>query len=629
MKVIGRKVFSVLVDCALFIIVIISSLLLFTARWFVKTFGLLSFDEIVYHMKTSISGTNKDMIKDYVAGYGIPAALIALLLFSVYLAIAHRKPKYRITACVFLIVFSLCGMVYAYQMLDSALGLTEYLRQEFNADPNAQEDFVAEHYVDTSSVNIRFPKDGSKRNLIYIWLESMETTYADKANGGAFDVNVIPEMTSLAEENEDFSSDETKINGGVALPGANWTMGAMFAQTSGLPLKLPFASRKMEEQSDFYPNLRTLGDILEDNGYNQTFLLGSESEFGGMKLYFTEHGNYKIRDYQYAIEHGDIPEDYIAFWGYEDEKLYEYAKDELRQLAKQGKPFNLSMITADTHFEDGYVCRLCKNEFGDDQYANVMACASRQLTSFIKWVQEQDFYKDTTIVISGDHPTMDSDFCEDVPTDYQKTTYTCVLNSAVARADDSTTRTFSTMDLFPTTLAAMGCEIEGDRLGLGVNLFSKKATLLETYGISMLKSKLARKSELMNSLSGVHFSESFLRGASQEMLVVATDERGYSRFTIRNLFKDLAIGVIDRLCIRCVFVDPETGETVDKTYDCELVLGKADDPNKYLGIALTEVPYEQLESAQVSVYITVDGFKDYYLGEYDHEANLEWLAENT
>ncbi len=63
--------------------------------------------------------------------------------------------------------------------------------------------FIDDNYVDPSSVNITFPEQ--KRNLIYIFLESMEMTYADKENGGAFKQNVIPELTQLAQENEDFS----------------------------------------------------------------------------------------------------------------------------------------------------------------------------------------------------------------------------------------------------------------------------------------------------------------------------------------------------------------------------------------------------------------------------------------
>ena len=71
------------------------------------------------------------------------------------------------------------------------------------------------------------------------------------------------------------------------------------------------------------------------------------------------------------------------------------------------------MLTVDTHFEDGYVCEQCPTEY-DTQYSNVMACSSRQVGEFLKWIQQQDFYENTTIVISGDHPTMDSDYCAEI-----------------------------------------------------------------------------------------------------------------------------------------------------------------------------------------------------------------------
>ena len=54
--------------------------------------------------------------------------------------------------------------------------------------------------------------------MIYIYLESMETTYADRKNGGAFAVNYIPELTKLAQENEDFSGESEALNGGYTMP---------------------------------------------------------------------------------------------------------------------------------------------------------------------------------------------------------------------------------------------------------------------------------------------------------------------------------------------------------------------------------------------------------------------------
>ena len=53
--------------------------------------------------------------------------------------------------------------------------------------------------------------------------------------------------------------------------------------------------------------------------------------------------------------------------------------------------------------------------------------------------------------------------------------------------------------MFPTTLAAMGVKIEGDRLGLGVNLFSRSKTLAEKYGFEVFNEYLQQKSNMYDS----------------------------------------------------------------------------------------------------------------------------------
>ena len=218
-------------------------------------------------------------------------------------------------------------------------------------------------------------------------------------------------------------------------------------------------------------------------------------------MYFTDHGNYDIIDYQYAVENGWIPEDYYVWWGYEDSYLFEFAKEQLWDLSSQEEPFNLTMLTVDTHFEDGYVCEKCEDTYGDDQYANVMSCSSKQIAEFIQWIQEQDFYENTTIVLAGDHLTMDSDFCEDVDSDYTRRVYTTYINADAEVEDPAMTRSYTTFDNFPTTLASLGVKIEGDRLGLGTNLFSDTLTLEETYGIDRMSEELQKKSELMEELT--------------------------------------------------------------------------------------------------------------------------------
>ena len=156
-------------------------------------------------------------------------------------------------------------------------------------------------------------------------------------------------------------------------------------------------------------------------------------------------------------------------------------------------------MTVDTHFEDGYVCEDCGDDFGDNRYANVMACSSKKVKEFIEWIQQQDFYDNTTIVVCGDHLTMDSDFCNEIGT-YDRKVFTSYINSAVAPESSGTRRKYTTFDMFPTTLASLGAEIQGNRLGLGVNLFSNVPTLEEVYGKDEMNAEVGKSSELMEKL---------------------------------------------------------------------------------------------------------------------------------
>lgn len=159
------------------------------------------------------------------------------------------------------------------------------------------------------------------------------------------------------------------------------------------------------------------------------------------------------------------------------------------------------MLTVDTHFEDGYICPLCGEEHGENQYGNVMSCASRQVVDFVNWVKEQPYYENTTIVIVGDHLTMDSDFCNTVSRSYQRGVYNTIINAPIEPIYEKN-RVVATMDMFPTTLAALGVEIEGNRLGLGTNLFSELPTLAEQFGIEKLNQEIRKRSIFYEQIAG-------------------------------------------------------------------------------------------------------------------------------
>ena len=487
--------------CILMIVISVLGFILYNlGNWVLDTWGLLFIDEIIFHLKVPLEGTNSDVVLDGINAC-VPLAVLVLFL-AIFLIIVLKNKHGKCMLSLFLIAVIACGSAgkAAYKVYDE-LDVKEYL-----ASQKKESHFIEQNYVDPRTTKITFPD--KKRNLIYIYLESMESTFASKEDGGGMDFNCIPELTKLAEENTNFSNSD-KLGGGYPAYGGTWTMAGIFSQTSGIPIKnseqTDDVNATLAEQSSFSSQARNLEDILADEGYNQCFMIGSDATFGGRRAYFESHGKGKteICDYNTAKENGQIPEDYYVWWGYEDQKLFANAQEKLTELSSKDEPFNFTMLTVDTHFEDGYVCEQCQNEFGDNQYANVMACSSRQVDAFVKWIQQQPFYENTTIVISGDHLTMDSDFCNDVSEDYERSVYNVFINlpeGLDTSFEKTHNREFATLDMFPTTLAAMGVTIEGDRLALGVNLFSDEQTLTEQYGRKGLDKELMKKSKFYDML---------------------------------------------------------------------------------------------------------------------------------
>lgn len=487
--------------CILMIIISVLGFILYNlGNWVLDTWGLLSIDEIIFHLKVPLDGTNSDVVLDGINAC-VPLAVLVLFL-SIFLIIGLRNKHGKCMIALFLVAVIACGSAgrAAYEVYDE-LDVKEYLLSQ-----RKESHFIEQNYVDPRTTKITFPD--KKRNLIYIYLESMESTFASKGDGGGLDFNCIPELTTLAEENTNFSNSD-KLGGGYPAYGGTWTMAGIFSQTSGIPIKnseqTDDVNATLTEQSSFSSQARNLEDILADEGYNQCFMIGSDATFGGRRAYFESHGKgqTEICDYNTAKENGQIPEDYYVWRGYEDQKLFANAQEKLTELSSKDEPFNFTMLTVDTHFEDGYVCEQCQNEFGDNQYANVMACSSRQVDAFVKWIQQQPFYENTTIVISGDHLTMDSDFCNDVSEDYERSVYNVFINlpeGLDTSFEKTHNREFATLDMFPTTLAAMGVTIEGDRLALGVNLFSDEQTLTEQYGRKGLDKELMKKSKFYDML---------------------------------------------------------------------------------------------------------------------------------
>ncbi|MDP9800733.1 phosphoglycerol transferase [Arcanobacterium wilhelmae] len=375
------------------------------------------------------------------------------------------------------------SVTYAFQVLP----LGDIVRQHLYTST-----YVADNWVMPTKQSVQLPE--KKRNLIHIYMESIENSFYSRDMGGYLNRNVMPELAELTKEGVSFSN--TDLYGGPQqMYATGHSVAAMVAMWAGTPMLSSGAGNGTQMS---FPDFPTIGDYLNSAGYATDFMLGSDSRWGGLGDYYRRHGNFTVHDLNTFKDEGRIPRDYSVWWGVEDDKLYEYAKELMAKRGAEGKPFYFVLENADTHFPDGYPSPLMTEKPFGTQYENVIHYSQKETVKLVRWIQAQPWAKDTTIVITGDHRSMDKNFFRDWDPDYNRTVVNMILNP-VQGTDLPTSitnnRQYGSFDFYPTILASIGAKIDGERLGLGTNLFSGKKTLVERDGATHMNEEFAKTSK--------------------------------------------------------------------------------------------------------------------------------------
>ena len=305
----------------------------------------------------------------------------------------------------------------------------------------------------------------------------MEATYAKTPNHDYFSADLIPELHDLAKKYIHFS-DNQYLGGSYTIDGTQWTQAGLFAQTCGAPIQLPINDANFfHPKESFFPNAWCLYDILRQQGYEQSFLIGSNGEFAGMNRFVETHGSQKLLDTLFYAERDGLKLSFEKTTKLPDKQVFTYAKEELELLKQKNKPFVFTLMTLDTHYGTAkFADDICQRKYGaDNNIKNVVSCSSYQIAEFVKWIQRQDFYPDTTVVILGDHLTMNNFFTAEM----DRKVLNIFINS-IPNAIKTKNRVFTPFDIYPTIIESMGAKIQGSRLGLGTSLFSELPTLTES-----------------------------------------------------------------------------------------------------------------------------------------------------
>lgn len=472
-------------------------------------FSNQNIDEIIFTIFNGIEGASPDVIISAILQSILPFVIIFLLFYlpttklgkkvqkkKYILDLFIRKKKFSINIHPFFIFsrykfsYAIFSLILSSILCFHILDINQYISRltEFST-------IFEDYYIDGKDVNIEFPEE--KRNLIILYLESMENTMMDEESGGAWDYDVIPELTSLAKNYINFSHHD-KIGGPKQIPGTQWTVAGLVSSSSGIPLKIPIDGNSYTSSEEFLPGAYSLGDIFSNEGYNLGLMFGSDADYGGRSNYYLSHGNYEIFDVKRAIEEDRMTEEEKVWWGFDDSDLFEWAKEEITNYANLEEPFSFTFLTANTHFPDGYLESDAENKF-NSQYENVHAHSSKQVEEFVQWLQQQEFYDNTTLVIIGDHLSMQPTeyYTARISETYTRTMYNAFINTAIQPVNPKN-RIFTSLDMYPTILASIGVEIEGDRLGLGTNLFSDKLTIPEELGFDYFVREIGKNSHFYN-----------------------------------------------------------------------------------------------------------------------------------
>lgn len=444
----------------------------FAKKWQEKYFFGADFESVWFLLNTPMTGVDYKIVRRFLKAAVLYPLIITCCVFYIRNIILFLK---KIVCWVFenknavIFMMSFSGLCYFfYKNIDQAL-IDSLFRSEYS-------DFYEKHYVKPEQSKIVFPQ---KKNLIFVSAESFEASFSDINTYGQ---SLIPDIEAVKGVRFD-----SYING----YGTAFTQGSIIANFTGLPIYSGAFMNFLGKYVSPFKEELSLGKILKNEGYETFYLSGMTSDFSGTKQFLEAQGITTIMDKKYIQKNFSQYQEHGS-WGYGDSTLFAILKEKLQTIDTQ-KPFFFFISTIDTHAN--YKVKGVPKKFKTAE-ENTIYNTNLVFRDFLDWIQKQDFYDNTVIVIAGDHLRAGNEIA------YPEKRYIYNLFVNTKKENVNTKRTFSQIDMFPTILDALGAQIEENQLGLGVSVFSDKKTLLEQYSFDELKTQLSKRNHLYNKLWG-------------------------------------------------------------------------------------------------------------------------------
>ena len=145
-------------------------------------------------------------------------------------------------------------------------------------------------------------------------------------------------------------------------------------------------------------NVETIARVLKRDGYNTMFMYGGRGWFDGMGAFARNNG------YDRFVEQKDMPNpSFTTAWGVADEDLFKRAVTELRELAKQDKPFCATVLSVSNHKPYTYPEGRIPEDPKKKKRNYAVKYSDWCLGEFFKAARNEPFWTNTIFAVVADH----------------------------------------------------------------------------------------------------------------------------------------------------------------------------------------------------------------------------------
>jgi phosphoglycerol transferase MdoB-like AlkP superfamily enzyme len=223
--------------------------------------------------------------------------------------------------------------------------------------------------------------NSTKPDILIIVLESFSGYLIGPLGGDSL---VTPNINRYAKEGvlfSDFYASGTR------------TDKAMPAILNGYPAQPAQSIIKEPKKSQTLPSLVK---ILIENGYNSAFWYGGEINFANFNSFVIGSGFKDI-----ITKNNFDPANYNSKWGVHDHILFTALEDSMKTVKE---PFLKVILTLSSHEPfDVPMEPVFKGKDDMTKYKNSVYYADKSLGSFLDWAKEQEWWKNTLVIMVADH----------------------------------------------------------------------------------------------------------------------------------------------------------------------------------------------------------------------------------